>query len=164
MQIWQYGIIFAKIVKIYKFMKGYIPRLLESAVRQSIKEYPVQIVTGPRQSGKTTMCRHLMPDYKFVNLERLTNRRYAQDDPAAFLKSLGPKAIIDEVQNVPELLSEIQASVDEDPDLSYILTGSCNFALMNRVSQSLAGRRFLRCFLYHCMKSPVIAMKCQRIR
>lgn len=121
-------------------MKGYIPRLLESAVRQSIKEYPVQIVTGPRQSGKTTMCRHLMPDYKFVNLERLTDRRYAQDDPAAFLKSLGPKAIIDEVQNVPELLSEIQASVDEDPDLSYILTGSCNFALMNRVSQSLAGR------------------------
>lgn len=104
------------------------------------KYFPVLLITGPRQSGKTTLCRNLFPDYKFVNLESITMRRSAIDDPEGFVSSLGQKAIIDEAHNVPELMSVIQAKVDEDKSMRFVLTGSCNFALMDKVSQSLAGR------------------------
>ncbi len=119
---------------------NFIPRAIASHIEEANAYYPVTVVTGPRQSGKTTLLCHLYADYKFVNLEQPSMRALAKDDGEAFLDSLGPRAIIDEIQNVPELLSAIQARVDSDRSLRYKLTGSSNFSLMHSVSQSLSGR------------------------
>lgn len=124
-------------------MIDYIPRLISPKIEEAAKYFPIIIVTGPRQSGKTSLCRHLYADYKYVNLENITTRAAAAADPTLFLESLGSKAIIDEVQNYPELLSMIQVRVDEDRSLRYILTGSSNFSLLHAISQSLAGRAAL---------------------
>lgn len=121
-------------------MYDYIPRRITSKIEEAHKYYSVITVTGPRQSGKSTLCRHLYPSYKYVNLEDVATRVAATTDPGGFLMSLGKKVIIDEVQHVPDLLSQIQVAVDEDDTLRYILTGSSNFSLMEKVSQSLAGR------------------------
>lgn len=124
-------------------MSTYIPRLLSTKIEEAAKYYPVIVITGPRQSGKTSLCRHLYPEFKYVNLENITTRANASADPTAFLEALGDKAIIDEVQHVPNLLSMIQVRVDEDKSLRYVLTGSSNFSLMQSVTQSLAGRAAL---------------------
>lgn len=124
-------------------MKEYIPRIISSKIKEAHMYYPVIVVTGPRQSGKSTLCRHLYPDYRYVNLEHVAIRATAIADPEAFLEGLGNKVIIDEVQNVPELLSMIQIRVDENKDLRYILTGSSNFTLLKSITQSLAGRAAL---------------------
>lgn len=124
-------------------MNEYINRKIEPKILELCPFYPVIIVTGPRQSGKTTMCKQLFKDYNYVNLESFSERRNANNDPEAFLDSIGNKAIIDEVQNSPELLSQIQARVDADKSLRYVLTGSCNFSLLHTVTQSLAGRASL---------------------
>lgn len=121
-------------------MNEYIPRILSSKIEESAKYYPVIVITGPRQSGKTSLCRHIYPDYKYVNLENITVRANASEDPTLFLESLGENVIIDEVQHAPELLSMIQVRVDENKQLRYILTGSSNFSLLRSISQSLAGR------------------------
>ncbi len=118
----------------------YIDRLLTPSVLEAHKYFPVIVITGPRQSGKSTLCRHLFPDYTYTNLEDITLRTNAMMDPTGFLDSLGKNAIIDEVQNVPELLSMIQVRVDEFEDRKYILSGSSNFSLLRTISQSLAGR------------------------
>lgn len=118
----------------------YIDRKIATKVKEAHHHFPVILITGPRQSGKTTLCRHLYPDYKFVNLEMITQRNRAIDDPEGFVKSLGDKVIIDEAHNAPDILSVIQARVDEDRSLRFVLTGSSNFALMHNVTQSLAGR------------------------
>lgn len=122
---------------------SYIYRQITPHLLESHKYYPVITITGPRQSGKSTLCRHLFPDYEYVNLERIATRSLAATDPESFLERLGDKVIIDEVQRVPELLSEIQVRVDEDRSRRYILTGSSNFSLLNNVTQSLAGRTSL---------------------
>ncbi|MDE6782537.1 MAG: AAA family ATPase, partial [Paramuribaculum sp.] len=124
-------------------MINYIPRLISDKIEEAHKYYPVIVVTGPRQSGKSTLCRHLYADYNYVNLEHITTRAAALSDPVAFLNGLGDRVIIDEVQHVPELLSMIQVRVDEDKKLRYILTGSSNFSLLKSVTQSLAGRAAL---------------------
>lgn len=121
-------------------MTTFINRLLAPHLVEAHKYYPVIILTGPRQSGKTSLCRHLYPDYKYVNLEDITTRAAAISDPTAFLDTLGHNAIIDEVQNVPEILSMLQVRTDENPDYHYLLTGSSNFSLLQSVTQSLAGR------------------------
>ncbi len=121
-------------------MKDYIERLISPEILNAHKFFPVIVVTGPRQSGKSTLCRRLFPDYKYMNLEDITSRTDAMRNPAGYLDSLGEKAIIDEVQNVPEILSMIQVRVDEFKDRKYILTGSSNFSLLRTKSQSLAGR------------------------
>lgn len=126
-------------LKIAQIME-YIERIIARKVIEAHATFPVILITGPRQSGKTTLCRHLFSDYKFVNLELVTIRNRANDDPEGFVNWLGPKAIIDEAHNAPDILSVIQARVDEDKTLRYILTGSSNFALMRNISQSLAGR------------------------
>lgn len=110
---------------------------------QASRYYPVIIITGPRQTGKTTLARHLFGEYKFVNLEDVSTRNRAVDDINSFLDSLGGRAIIDEVQNYPEILSSIQARVDADKSLRYVLTGSNNFSLLHSSMQSLAGRAAL---------------------
>ncbi len=121
-------------------MKDYIERLISPEILEAHQYFPVIVVTGPRQSGKSTLCRQLFPDYKYVNLEDITSRTDAMRNPVGYLDSLGEKAIIDEVQNVPEILSMIQVRVDEFKDRKYILTGSSHFSLLRTKSQSLAGR------------------------
>ncbi|MDE7349938.1 MAG: ATP-binding protein [Muribaculaceae bacterium] len=124
-------------------MSSYIPRILSSKIEETAKYFPVIVVTGPRQSGKTSLCRHLYPEYRYVNLENISARANASNDPTSFLQSLGDKVIIDEVQHVPELLSMVQVRVDDDKSQRYILTGSSNFSLLRSVTQSLAGRAAL---------------------
>lgn len=121
-------------------MSEYIDRLLSQTILNAHQYFPVIIVTGPRQSGKSTLCRHLFSDYNYTNLEDISLRTDAMRNPAGFLDALGEKAIIDEVQNVPEILSMIQVRVDEFKNRKYILTGSSNFSLLRTKSQSLAGR------------------------
>ena len=129
-----------------------IDRLLAPKVLDAQKYFPVITITGPRQSGKTYLCRHLFPEYRYVNLEDITFRALCAQDPTGFLDSLGKYVIIDEVQNVPDILSMIQVRVDEDKDRRYILTGSSNFSLLRSISQSLAGRTALFTLLPFSLK------------
>ena len=121
-------------------MNEFIDRAISSKILAAQHYFPVICITGPRQSGKTSLCKNLFPGYKYVNLENLAMRSAAISDPIGFLNSYGSLVIIDEVQNVPQLLSMIQVRVDDDSTLRYIITGSSNFSLMASMSQSLAGR------------------------
>jgi predicted AAA+ superfamily ATPase len=107
-------------------------------------EYAVVTVTGPRQSGKTTLVQMQFPTHSYCNLEHPETRQLAKSDPHAFFELYPAPMIIDEVQRVPELLSYIQTKVDAAPEKGqYILTGSHQLALREAVSQSLAGRTAL---------------------
>jgi len=118
-----------------------IYRHLSPSIKKAATNYPVVAVTGPRQSGKTTLCRELFPDYTYVNLEKLDTRDFAKSDPNAFLERYHGKVILDEAQRAPELFSYIMPLVDEHKTKGeFILTGSQNFHLMESISQSLAGR------------------------
>jgi len=104
-------------------------------------EYPVVGVVGPRQSGKTTLCRSCFPTHRYVSLEAPDTLAFAAEDPRGLLRSLRDGAVLDEVQNAPELLRYLQEEVDERPTSGrFVLTGSQQFGLRERVSQSLAGR------------------------
>jgi len=117
-----------------------IARELEARLIYLAKKYPVITLTGPRQSGKTTLVKKAFPGKKYVSLEDPDHRRFAQQDPRGFLKSY-PNAVIDEAQYVPELFSYIQTKVDEENTPGqYILTGSQDFLLFEKITQSLAGR------------------------
>lgn len=119
----------------------YVERDIEGHCRTVAGFFPVVAVLGPRQSGKTTLCRHLFPDLPYVSLEPSSNRDFALEDPAGFARRYRDGAIIDEVQRVPSLLSELQGLVDEDPAPGrFVLTGSANLDVMEAVTQSLAGR------------------------
>ncbi len=103
--------------------------------------YPAVAITGPRQSGKTTLARMVFPDMPYVNLEAPDTRRLAQADPRGFLAQFQDGVVLDEFQRAPELVSYIQVLTDEDPRAGrFILTGSQQFEVMSKVSQSLAGR------------------------
>jgi uncharacterized protein len=116
-------------------------RIIKKSMDIYLKKYPVLVLTGPRQSGKTTFLKNQFSDYTYVNLENLDLRKYALNDPNAFLTEFQGKVILDEVQRVPELFSYIQTKVDEDRIMGqYILSGSQNFHLMRSITQSLAGR------------------------
>lgn len=118
-----------------------LPRNATPTLLKLASWYPVVIVTGPRQSGKTTLCRAVFPDKPYVSLEDPDLREFAATDPRAFLRQHTEGAILDEAQRVPELLSYLQSAVDADPRPGrYILTGSQQFGLLSGVSQSLAGR------------------------
>lgn len=122
-----------------------IKRQISERITKLAHAYPVVTVTGPRQSGKTTLARSLFPKWAYVNLESLSARTFASDDPIAFLRQFAGKSVIlDEIQRVPELLSQIQVCVDENNRPGqFVLTGSQNFSLMRGISQSLAGRTAL---------------------
>ena len=119
-----------------------IPRTISSALLKKSKGYPVISVTGPRQSGKTTLVRNLFPEYLYCNLELPDTREYASTDSRSFLGQ-SPHMIIDEVQRVPELLSYIQGLVDEDKNRSFVISGSQSLLISEKISQSLAGRVFI---------------------
>jgi hypothetical protein len=118
-----------------------IDRNLARVLRELAAHYPIVTVTGPRQSGKTTVCTVVFADKPLVSLEPLDRRRFAREDPRGFLAEHGGGAILDEVQNAPELFSYLQEEVDLRPRPGrFILTGSQHFGLSAAISQSLAGR------------------------
>ena len=118
-----------------------IPRFLTSTLKDSIGSMPVTTVLGPRQSGKTTLVKSVLPEWGYVNLENPMERRLAETDPRLFFSQHPTPLIIDEVQRVPELLSWIQVSVDESgQNGQYVLTGSHQPLLRAGITQSLAGR------------------------
>jgi hypothetical protein len=121
--------------------------------------FPVVTVTGPRQSGKTTLCRAVFPAHRYVSLEAPDTRALARSDPRGFLESLRAGAILDEVQRAPDLLSYLQVEVDREARPGrFVLTGSANLALLESVTQSLAGRtgllELLPCSLAEVRRFP----------
>jgi predicted AAA+ superfamily ATPase len=121
-----------------------IQRTVEQHLLRLARQYPVITMTGPRQSGKTTLCQAAFPRKRYISLENLDSRRMAVKDPRRFLADLPDGAVLDEIQRAPELLSYIQGIVDErKKEGMFILTGSRQFELMDSVTQSLAGRTAL---------------------
>jgi predicted AAA+ superfamily ATPase len=121
-----------------------IARTLTSTLKTLAGQYPVVTITGPRQSGKTTLCRNAFPDKPYINLESPDLRQFAVSDPRGFLAAHPEGAILDEIQRTPLLLSYLQPLVDERPaPRQFILTGSQQFEVMTNISQSLAGRTAL---------------------
>lgn len=118
-----------------------IERDLAPKLERAALNWPAVTLTGPRQSGKTTLCRAQFPHHRHVSLEDPDMRQFAAEDPRGFLAQVAGGAVIDEVQRVPGILSYLQGVIDADPAPGrWILTGSHNLALMESVSQSLAGR------------------------
>lgn len=118
-----------------------IERDLAGELRAAAKRSPAITLTGPRQSGKTTLCQAVFPRHPHVSLEDLDLRDFAIRDPRGFLGKYPKGAVLDEIQRAPDLLSYLQGMIDADPAPGrWILTGSQNFALLDSVSQSLAGR------------------------
>lgn len=121
-----------------------IARDIQPLLERLAEQYPVVTLTGPRQSGKTTLAATVFSGKPYLTLEDPDTRRFALDDPRGFLTSLRGGAVLDEIQRAPELVSYLQGLVDEDPTPGrFVLTGSQQFELMRGVSQSLAGRTAL---------------------
>lgn len=121
-----------------------IPRILSSKIMELSTKYPILTLTGPRQSGKSTLLRSQFPNYTYLSLENPDLREFALTDPQGFIKTYPSNVILDEVQRTPRLLSYLQTHVDlAGEEGMYLLAGSQNFHLLNHVSQSLAGRTAL---------------------
>jgi hypothetical protein len=121
-----------------------IHRTIETVLQRLAGQYPVITMTGPRQSGKTTLCRTAFAHKPYVNLEAPDIRQFARDDPRGFLAQYPDGAVLDEIQRAPDLVSYIQPLVDEDQrEGLFIMTGSQQFEVSDTVNQSLAGRTAL---------------------
>ena len=118
-----------------------IARSIQKKLEDLALKYPVVTLTGPRQSGKSTLLKHVFPNYQYVSLENIDMRNFAEQDPRGFLNTYSRNVIIDEAQRVPSLFSYIQTHVDDinEPGV-FIVSGSHNFLLMEAITQSLAGR------------------------
>ncbi len=118
-----------------------IPRQIEQRLKDFTRKYPIVALTGPRQSGKSTLLKYSFPDYLYISLEDLDLRSFAESDPRGFLSTYSNHVIIDEAQRVPSLFSYIQTHVDLVGECGmYVLSGSQNFLLSEKISQTLAGR------------------------
>ncbi len=118
-----------------------IARQISDVLLETCSLYPILSVTGPRQSGKTTLLQNLFPNYGYVNFEEPNTRRFFEEDPHGFLKLHDRYVIFDEAQRAPELFSYLQVKSDADKVMGqYILSGSQNFLLLEKITQSLAGR------------------------
>jgi predicted AAA+ superfamily ATPase len=121
-----------------------IIRDAQRKISEMAEKFPVILLTGPRQSGKTTLCKNQFPSYTYVSLENPDNLEFAENDPKGFLRIYNKQVIIDEAQKCPVLFSYIQQIVDEsNTSGQYILTGSQNFLLVEKITQSLAGRVYI---------------------
>ena len=124
--------------------KKMIVREISDHLVQLAEKYPVITITGPRQSGKTTLAREVFKDKTYINLELMDNREFANSDPRGFLRKIPDGAVLDEIQRAPDLISYIQGIVDERKQNGlFILTGSQQFEVSNSINQSLAGRTAL---------------------
>ena len=124
-----------------KAFSGWYPRSSAGLLWNALRDYPVAVVTGARQTGKSTLLRQTLPDWQMLSLEDLDMREFAQGDPRAFLQRYPAPLVIDEAQRVPQLLSYIQTAVDGSGRMGqYVLSGSQQFSLLAGVTQSLAGR------------------------
>jgi predicted AAA+ superfamily ATPase len=122
---------------------AYIPRFVQERVEEALTDTPVVLIHGPRQSGKTTLARHVGQEkgFAYYSFDDVGVRSAAQDDPAGFVAGLPERVILDEVQRLPELFSTIKLAVDRDRRPGrFILTGSANILMIPKVSDSLAGR------------------------
>lgn len=118
----------------------YIPREMETLLQEAAQYFSVLSVTGPRQSGKSTLLKHLFPEYKQYSMKDIHIRAFAEQDPVAFLNQHPEGMFIDEVQKVPALLEYIQGIVDNHPERRFLLTGSSNLELLKGLTESLPGR------------------------
>ena len=115
-----------------------------SRITRLLQGFPIVTLTGPRQSGKTTLVRQLLPTKPYVSLEAPAQREFARMQPAEFLRQYPQGAVIDEAQNAPEIFSELQGVVDASGDMGlFVLTGSQNLSVLSNATQSLAGRTAL---------------------
>lgn len=119
---------------------NYIAREMEKTLRLAWQYFPVLTVTGPRQSGKSTLLRHLFPEAVTYSLKDIQIREFALNDPVAFLGQTEKPLFIDEIQKAPDLIEYIQGIVDNHPERKFLLSGSSQFEVMKGVSESLAGR------------------------
>src|SRR5215475_9451202 len=120
----------------------WIPRHIEARLRQSVRTRPVLVLTGARQTGRTSTLRRLFPRHAFVSLDLPTEAEQAEKEPQAFLRRHPAPVVIDEVQNAPALFRHLKVAVDADRSRNgrFLLTGPQKFTLMKGVSESLAGR------------------------
>ena len=122
-----------------------IRRQLQDICESDLRTFPVLTVTGPRQSGKSTLLKSILSDWQYVNLEDPSSLDFATNDPKGFIRTYGDRVIIDEIQKSPNLLSFLQVEIDRDRRPGrFALTGSHNLLLLEQVSQSLAGRTSIR--------------------
>lgn len=118
-----------------------VKREIVNSIKENMKLYPILAISGPRQSGKTTMLRDSFPEYEYLSMEDVDARNFLANDPKGFFERYNKYCIFDEAQRVPELFSYLQTKVDNDKIMGqYILSGSQNFHLMKNITQSLAGR------------------------
>lgn len=120
----------------------YTPRVAEAALRRYLTAFPVIGLTGPRQSGKSTLLKHVLSDFTYVTFDDSKNILSFSDDPIGFLNQYGKKVIFDEVQYVPEIFNHLKIKVDQDRSTygSFVLTGSSQFKFLQHATESLAGR------------------------
>lgn len=121
----------------------YIKRTLETQLKKYLKRFNVVSITGPRQSGKSTLLKHVLKDsYQYISFDKGSNRDLFYGDPVRFMNTYSNKTIFDEAQKVPELFEYVKDAVDDDRSKygRYVLTGSAQFSLIKNISESLAGR------------------------
>ncbi len=120
----------------------YIKRIAEKSILRILKAFPALGITGPRQSGKSTLLKHLLRDYQYISFDDIRKIHLYEDDPVGFMNRYNKKVIFDEVQNVPEIFNMIKFAIDNDRQNygNFVLTGSSNFSFLKSISESLAGR------------------------
>jgi predicted AAA+ superfamily ATPase len=124
-------------------MTNYLTRTLEASLRQAAQDFPAVLVTGPRQSGKTTLLQHVFgASHRFVSLDEPDIRALAVSDPRLFMSQFAPPVILDEIQYAPELLHYVKSDIDAHRSAKgrYVLSGSQNLPLMQNLTETLAGR------------------------